>query len=146
MKVEKNFTLAEFVHPEILDRWGAKALWFIDPKIFTIAQAIRDRFNRPVTINDWITGGLLVDSGLRQLNCQIGATLSQHKFGRAIDFRVDGIDPLEVQQDIKNFANYYQLAGMTTIEDSTPTWTHADCRQTNSNEIFLIQTKYSKTA
>ncbi len=146
MKVEKDFTLAEFVHPEILDRWGAKSLWFIDPKIFTIAQAFRDRFNRPVTINDWIIGGEYINSGLRQFNCKIGTTLSQHKFGRAIDIKIKGIDPLEVQHDIRNFAYYYQMAGLTAIEDSTPTWTHADCRQTNSSEIFLIQTKYSKAA
>jgi len=146
MKVAKNFTLAEFVHPEILDRWGAKSLWFIDPKIFTMAQALRDRFNRPVTINDWITGGVYIDSGLRQLNCQIGAALSQHKYGRGIDPKVKGIDPLEVQEDIRNFFYYYQNAGLTTIEDATPTWTHMDCRNTNSNELFIVLTKYSKTA
>ena len=144
MKVAKNFYLSEFIHPSFLEVTGINPLWFIDPRAFSMAQALRDRFNKPVIINDWVRGGNYSLSGLRPFLSEIGAPLSQHKYGRAIDPKVLGIDALEVQLEIRRNWKFYQGAGLTTIEDSTPTWTHMDCRNTGSPSLFIIQTKYSK--
>ncbi len=144
MKVAKNFYLSEFLHPSFLENKGINPLWFVDPRVFTMAQALRNRFQKPVIINDWVTDGAYSLSGLRPFSSSIGATFSQHKYGRAIDPKVLGIDALEVQLDIRRNWKFYQRAGLTTIEDSTPTWTHMDCRNTGSYSLFIIQTKYSK--
>jgi len=144
MKVSKNFYLSEFIYPELLEMPRILPIWFINPKIITIAQAIRDRFGKPVIINNWFDMGKYYHSGLRPFDCETGAALSQHKFGRAIDVKVIGIDALEVQLDIKRNWLYYKDSGLTTIEDATPSWTHMDCRNTGSNSLFIIQTKFSK--
>lgn len=144
MKVSKNFYLSEFIHPSFFEIKGVNPIWFIDPRVFSMAQALRDRFNKPVIINDWTSKGNYSLSGLRPFSSRVGAPLSQHKYGRAIDPKVIGIDALDVQLDILGNWQYYQEAGLTTIEDSTPTWTHMDCRNTGSDSLFIIQTKYSK--
>lgn len=38
MKIAENFDLREFVPPEIWNRYGEKSIWFVNPKLFEIAQ------------------------------------------------------------------------------------------------------------
>jgi len=141
MKVSKDFSLAEFVPSSIYEHFVDKAIWFIDPKIVLMAQFIRDRFGKPMTINNYPMGGSFQYSGFRDTACTIGATNSQHRHGRAIDFRIHGMTPMEVRDDIiKNFA-LYGPSGLTTIEGGTPTWTHVDCRFTNMNSLVIVPYK-----
>jgi len=139
MKVSKNFSLAEFVPPDVLEQYPASGIWFIDQRIINIAQFIRDRYNLPVTINNYLTGGNYVNSGFRHPNSQVGAELSQHKQGRAIDIKVDGMFPEEVRQDIIRSWPLYRTVGVTTIETNTPTWTHIDCRYTGLDTLFIVK-------
>ena len=141
MKVSKDFSLGEFVPPSIYEHFVDKSIWFIDPKIVQMAQFIRDRFGKPITINNYLTGGSYQYSAFRDSACTIGATNSQHRHGRAIDFRIQGMSPLEIRADIiKNF-DLYRPSGLTTIEGGTPTWTHIDCRFTNMDSILIVPYK-----
>ena len=88
MKVSKDFSIHEFVPPAIYEHFVDKSIWFIDPKIVQMAQFIRDRFGKPITINNYLTGGSYQHSAFRDSACTIGATNSQHRHGRAIDFRI----------------------------------------------------------
>ena len=139
MKLSKDFSLAEFVPPGIYQRYQDKSIWFIDPKIVVIAQFLRDRFGKPVTINNYHSGGDFQYSGFRDHGCMIGATNSQHRQGRAIDFRVSDMSPEEVRQDIAGNFKLYRSIGLTTIEAGTPTWTHVDCRQTLSDHLLIVK-------
>ena len=141
MKVSKDFSLAEFVPPAIYEHFVDKSIWFIDPKIVQMAQFIRDRFGKPVAINNYLTGGSYQYSAFRDCDCTIGATNSQHRHGRAIDFRIQGMSPMEIRADIiKNF-DLYRPSGLTTIEGGTPTWTHIDCRFTNQDTLLIVPYK-----
>ena len=140
MQVSKNFVLQEFIDPDTYKKWGDKSIWFIDPKVIHIAQLLRDKSGRAVTINNWSVGGLYKLSGLRPLDATIGAKLSQHKFGRAIDVKIQGYNPEQVHDLIKNNWLEFKEIGLTTLEDLslTKTWTHIDVRNTGKDDLLIV--------
>jgi hypothetical protein len=141
MKVSKDFSLHEFVPPMIYEKYVDRSIWFVDPRIITLAQFIRDRFGKPMTINNYLSGGGYQYSGFRDHVCTIGAVNSQHRHGRAIDFRVKLISPAEIRADIIANFSLYKKAGLTTIEDSTPTWVHVDCQFTDMDSLLIVPFK-----
>jgi hypothetical protein len=138
MQLTSHFKVEEFVPREIYNQYGDKSIWFIDSKIVTICDWLRVNLNRPITINDWHTGGQYNYSGYRPPDCAIGAKLSQHKRGAAADIKVRDMTPVQVAAFIK--ANYKELfkLGLTTIEKDTPSWTHIDTRWTGSPYLFEV--------
>jgi hypothetical protein len=141
MRISKDFFIQEFVPPSIFQQFGEKSIWFIDPKIIVMAQFIRDRYGKPITINNYSLGGTFQYSAFRDHECTIGATNSQHRQGRAIDFRIQGMSPLEIRTDIiRNFESF-RSSGLTTIEGGTPTWTHIDCRLTKMDSLLIVPYK-----
>ena len=132
MKLTSNFSLQEFIDPDTYKRFGTSSVWFIDPKIVTLAQFIRERLGKPCTINNWSNGGKYQYSGFRPPKCSVGASMSQHRFGRAIDLKVRGMKADEVREDIIQNFDIYKKVGLTTIEDGAfaPTWCHIDIRDT----------------
>lgn len=141
MKISSFFSIKEFVPKQIYDRYGDNSMWFIDRRIILLADFIRSRFKKPMLINTWHINQSFNYRGFRPPDCTTGGLLSQHKFGRAIDFNVAGMEVKEVYDDIvKNF-DIYSKAGLTTIEDYTFTasWTHVDIRQTNSDKLLIVK-------
>lgn len=138
--LSKHFDIQEFVPKAIYDLYGAKAQWFINPKVVAIAEFIREEFELPVIINNWHDGGKFQERGYRVPTTQTGARYSQHKFGNAIDINVKGIPSPELAEWI--FAAFPSLnaLGLTTIENptSTPTWTHIDVRWTGMSELLVV--------
>lgn len=141
-KVSKDFFLQEFLPPEIFEMSPVAGIWFLDPRIIIIAQTIRDRFGKPVTINNWADGGAYKNSGFRDPLSDIGAMFSQHKFGRAIDIKIEGMESEEIRKDIlKNYYTVFRPLGLSTMEADTPTWVHVDCRHTNQDSLFIVKPK-----
>ena len=140
MKVTKDFILQEFVPKEIYDQFGDKSIWFIDPKMPIIVQAIRDILGCPITINNWHLGGHYNNSGYRTPKCTEGASLSQHRFGRAADLKPDGISIREAMDKVKANFPMLRAIGLTTIENIafTKTWLHIDTRWTGSDELLIV--------
>lgn len=140
MKVSENFWLTEFIPKNVYEEYGDKSLQFIDERIITIAQFIRDHFGKPVTINNWYDGGQYNESGYRSPNTKTGAFRSQHKSGRAIDIKVSGLLPKEVYDHIMAHEELFISVGVTAMENitSTPTWVHLDCRNTRDESKILI--------
>lgn len=140
MKVSNNFFLTEFVPKNIYEQFGEKSIWFVDPRIITIAQFVRDTFGLPVTINNWWDGGQYNESGYRTPHTKTGGDLSQHKFGRAVDIKIDGMQPKEIYDHILSHENIFTAVGVRAIENiiSTPTWVHLDCRNTIDPTKILI--------
>jgi len=135
MKVSKNFWLQEFLPPDLYEMSPQSGIWMIDRRIINIAQFIRERYGKPVTINNWHSGGQYKESGFRNPFTKTGALLSQHKFGRAIDAKIDGLHPEEIREDIRQNYALFRVVGLTTIEVDTPTWVHMDCRNTNQDSL-----------
>lgn len=140
MKLSENFHLNEFIDPETYAWFGEKSIWFIDKRVISLAQFIRSRHKKPVTINNWATGGSYKLSGFRPPETTIGGKLSQHRFGRAIDVKVKGLTPQELYKDITDNQSLYMKVGLTCVEnvDYTPSWTHLDVRETNSSDILIV--------
>lgn len=141
MKLSKNFHLVEFICPAIYNGWGDRSFIFIDPDLIRIAQELRDYFGKPVTINNWADGGQYAESGLREFNTGTGSKMSQHKFGRAIDCKIEGVHPEEARQHILANQDKWIGLGLTAIERDTPSWIHLDTRFTMSNDIVVLPFK-----
>jgi hypothetical protein len=145
MKIDgiKNFHLEEFIPKEIWKRWKTRSTRFIRLPLLELAQSVRDRYGKPVTINNWLwwkKGMKLYNySGYRPPLCKVGAFLSRHKLGLAIDIKVDGMDAPEVQKDIvDNYESVFKPMGLTAIEQDTPTWTHMSIEWTLSDSLIII--------
>ena len=139
MKVAKNFSIQEFVPKNIYDRFGDRSTLYINPLLPEIAQLLRDRYNKSITINNWLWGGDFNNSGFRSPICNDGAPLSRHKLGLCIDVKVNGLLAKEVQEDvIKNYDFIFKEAGITAIEADTPTWTHLSVEWTNLDNLVII--------
>lgn len=136
MKVSKNFSLQEFISPIMYDRYGTKALWFIDQRIIESAQALRDNLNVALTINDWAYGGDRYMSGLRTSDMDIYRPFSQHSFGRAADI----VSPEMSAEEMRNhiLENEHLYPHITTLEGNV-TWLHMDCRNRTEKgiQVFL---------
>lgn len=138
MKISKNFWLYEFIPPDVYEHMGASSIWLIDMRIVQVCQLLRERFGKPITVNNWMNGGRRYLSGYRPLRSNFGARYSQHKYGRAADIVVEGTEPEAVREDIrKNFARYRE-AGLSTIEKTTPGWVHLDVRHTGLDKPFEV--------
>jgi len=140
LKISENFKLSEFIDKETYQKYGTKSLWFIDKRIVNIAQFIRSRHKMAVTINNWSSGGSYSLSGFRPPQATIGAKMSQHRYGRAIDVKISGMTPQELYQDILANERLYMKVGLTTIEniEATPTWNHLDIRETDIDHILVV--------
>lgn len=130
MKISKHFDVRELVPPSIFQTYGIIARQFLRPELLRVLDLLRDKAGRPVTVNNWHTGGQYKESGFRLPTTKTGAKYSQHKFGTAADVKVQGMAPREVLAIIQANEAEFIAAGMTTYEnpDFTSTWTHLDCR------------------
>lgn len=128
--VPQYFAPWELVPPKIVESMDTWRIWLLfDPRILWTMDAIRVLYGKPITVNDWKTGGVLTMRGFRPENVNLvpGVLVDQHKYGRAIDFNVAGKSAEEINEDIiKNPArNEYQFITGLEVKKS---WTHIDCR------------------
>jgi hypothetical protein len=136
IKVSKNFYLDEFIDKDTYKRWGEKSIWFIDRDIISIAQFFREHFDVAITIN----GSGYNMSGFRPPSTDVGASLSQHRFGRAIDMKFNCMTIEEVYEEVMKNEKRFLLAGVRAVEGiaHTPTWLHVDKRSTDLNNILIV--------
>lgn len=132
MKVSTNFDLREFVPPELWMQYGERCVWFVDPRLFLIAEALRDVCRCPIRVNDWHTGGRIKYRGYRppHLRQSGWALYSQHYRGAAFDSSARGLTPAEMLARVQNNLSVFLPMGLTTAENPayTPTWLHLDVR------------------
>ena len=135
MRLSKNFILKEFIPPQIYKKYGGFSINFIHQELPIIAQFIRDWFDKPITINNWIWNGNRKYSGLRIPESKHYRQFSAHTRGQAIDFIIKGLDSQEVQNEIIKNREKFLKGGITCIENVTNGWTHASCQWTNKNDL-----------
>lgn len=144
--VSKYFKIEELVSKKVYKKYGEKSWQFIDPTLIKVIDLIREHFNAPVTINNWLWGGNLEQRGLRT-NCDDivkGKTetdtlyVSQHCLGRAVDFNVKGFSAAEVFNEIvRNKEKFYLISRIENIKN-TPTWCHVDVANVDEFKIFNV--------
>lgn len=139
MIVSKNFILQELVNPVAYEFMGEKSIQLIDNRLITLIQFMRDYFAAPIIINDWHKGGNDIDSGFRMPESKTGRSLSQHKFGRALDINIRGFNDYDaLRKIIMDNWPLFKEHGLTTLESNTPTWLHLDIRNTNISDLYLV--------
>jgi hypothetical protein len=142
MYIPKHFGAKELI-PRILyakylsrgEDWLISVLF--DERLMKIIDYIRETFG-PMTINDWEWGGRNQFRGFRG-DCNVGAELSQHRFGRAVDM-IPGNQATEmytIRTDIINNPDIPAYADIGGIEMGV-SWLHIDVRARNAGKINIF--------
>lgn len=134
--ISDHFLIPEFVSKETWEKYGDKSIWFVDPRLITVIEKIRAHFGKVIFINTWHLQSQYNYSGYRPPTCSIGATESQHRFGRAADIKVGGSFTCEEVRNI--IRENWSAFGVTTIEKDTPTWVHVDIRNTGLDHLLEV--------
>lgn len=125
MKLSTNFNDYEFVSPEDYEFAGDTSSRFIHRDLVKFLEAIKSFYKgAKVTVCDWKWKGQRKYSGFRNPNSPDWKYRSAHR-GFAVDFIVEGVPSLKVQEDIKKNKMAFMLNGLTGIEENTDGWTHA---------------------
>lgn len=142
--ISKYFKIEELVSKKVYKKYGENAWQFIDPRLIKVIDLLREHFNKPITVNNWLWGGQLEQRGLRtnldelvKSKTEKGTLyISQHILGKAIDFNVKGLSSQEVYNEIlKNKEKFYLISRIENIE-KTPTWCHIDVANIDKFTIF----------
>jgi hypothetical protein len=133
----QHFELHELVPPEILELRGEAAWELLEPRLLVAGDRVRDRFG-PCTVNDWKDGGRFRESGLRDGVTGVGARLSQHKRGAALDLKFKHVKPRTVFDYLLEHPD--EFPEITVLEDvaKTPTWLHFDVRAASWPGIRVV--------
>jgi len=83
------------------------------------------RFNVPVTVNNWVTGGPFKSRGFRHPLSTVGSPLSAHKRGQGIDFDVQGMTADQVRAVILAEKEHIDFMFITRMEIGIA-WVHID--------------------
>jgi hypothetical protein len=100
---------------------------FLNPHALMALDSLRDFFDAPITVNNWLWGGPFSYRGLRPLDCSVGADYSQHRFGNAFDCDVSGVTAEEARVLILGAKDDFGIQHINCIEADV-NWLHFDCR------------------
>jgi len=136
----KHFKVQEFVDKTTYSVRGDKSIALMDWRMLWTADAIREYFGKPMTINNWHVGGDRYWSGVRNPKSLNFSKYSQHTFGRALDFYIAGIDSSKIRKTILDNPQEGSFQYITTLEDfDGMSWVHIDCRVLRKEQKrFLI--------
>lgn len=141
----EHFGIKELVSPIVYNKWGEQAWMFFNESTLRSLDLIRESYNAPIIINNWVSGGTLKQCGLRSNLDEIplgktkqnGLYLSAHCLGKGFDLH----DKYGHNKKLWQHCYQLELSGkagtFTRIENLslTPTWVHIDEFQT-INHIF----------
>jgi len=124
------------VPPELI-KLPEDYLWgLFDENLLIVIDRLREALNRPITVNNWKSGGKFSLRGFRPKNCKTGAPKSAHKLGKGLDFDVKGMTAQQVRDYIISHQNMFPE--ITRMEAGT-SWVHLDCvPRTNWTGIKLF--------
>lgn len=142
MYVPKHFGIKELVPKDLYDKYKSRGDNFLfqvifDQRLLELIDRIRDEFG-PMTICDWSWGGGSHYRGFRPPDCSVGAALSQHRFGRAVDMIPKNVSPDDMRSQIiadQNSDKWKVIGGL----EMDITWFHVDVRaRTDESKINLF--------
>lgn len=134
----KYFQPQEVVPPEIFKSKGMDSLLVMDARILWTLDALRGYFAVPILVNNWSVGGSMSQRGYRtDIDMLLKTPLSQHRFGRAVDFEISGITSQQFRDKAKNGELAMQLQYITRIENDVD-WCHIDCASVPGTEIVFF--------
>ena len=139
--ISKYFKPEELVGPEIYNKYTNKNDIYnlFDKNLLIIIDLIREWVKYPLICNNWKIGGPRKESGLRDINSNIGAKKSAHKLGKAVDLICKELTPQEIHKIIEDNKNLLpcKIRIEKTSNGKPITWTHIDTNS-KSNQIDKI--------
>jgi hypothetical protein len=138
-----HFELHELVCDHVFKKYKNRAWMFLDPRLITTINNIRERIGKPITINNWKDGGTFNERGLRCTQCSIvkdniakgNLYMSAHVLGKGVDFDIQGMTAEESRQYIINHATLWPYhirleAGVN--------WVHLDLYNQEEDKVILF--------
>ena len=80
----------------------SKGFMIFNPLVLETIDMLREKYG-PVTINNWKSGGSYQYRGFRPTNSSVGAFLSAHKFGEAMDCNFKNATASEIRKDMEKY-------------------------------------------
>ena len=117
------FQPCELLPPEIFSLEGETGLYRMDSRILYTLDKLRLKLG-PITINNYHIGGEFQQRGFRT-DPNVGAVHSPHRYGRAVDFDIQGITAEQFRQAVREGKLNNELFYVTRIEDNV-NWIHID--------------------
>lgn len=122
------FELYEMLPRDFYAAWypvRAENLWSIfDPILLAAADGLRARYG-PMVINTWFWGGPNQYRGYRPPACAIGAPLSMHRFGRALDLVPTRTTAEAIRAEIRRHPSDPVFQRVSRVENNVD-WLHID--------------------
>lgn len=146
----KYFKVHELVPESVYKRRGTKAMQLIDTRVQVFLDNLREALGAPITVNTWRSGGCFSQRGLRTREFYKSDqayidSLSQHKYGRGVDFDVKGLSVKEVHKWLIENRNLAWVRPVTFVETGV-NWVHVDCRfTTEDGDLWLWNVETGKT-
>lgn len=136
MYIPKYFRVYELVDKATYYQFGFKAFQFFNPLALQMIDGVREYFDAPVTINNWISGGDFQWRGLRTKACEVGGDYSLHRFGGAFDCDIKGLSAHEARKRIMADKDHPLLKNINCMEDGV-NWLHIDVRNIASRILIV---------
>lgn len=127
----QHFDLEELVSEKVFKKYGQEAWGFFDPRALKVLDWLREKLDKPITINTWVWGGNFDERGfranldtiVRNYNDEGILYCSAHMRGMAFDLDVSGMSAKEVRLWLEY--NKDKLPFNIRIE-SDVSWIHFD--------------------
>lgn len=139
-----HFKAYEVVPESVYIDRGEKALQLLDVELLTFIDRLRAALGRRITINTWKWGGKHSYRGLRNSGSKYFKLYSQHTYGKALDFTVEGMASEEVRNWIIEHRNLYWVKPITFLENDV-SWVHIDTRPSLQDKLLLWSPLTNKT-
>lgn len=133
----RYFEIHELVAPKILEILSIEASWRLIPDYMIEGlDMLRELYGSPIIINDGVN---YINSGIRTLDCSIGAKYSTHKcFRGLIGVDLKCSNQTKLRDIIEN--NYPELH-ISEVENYIfcPTWTHIAFSAERPSKLRVIK-------
>ncbi len=137
MTIKDYFDIRELVCRHIYNKFGDGAWQFFDNSLLETLLVIREKLDKPITVNNWHIGGEFTQRGLRCNVCSLvsrqtkieNVYMSAHMQGTGIDFDVKGMSANAVREWLKY--NQVLLPYPIRLEEGV-SWVHLDLRNDGS--------------
>ncbi|MGL4616512.1 MAG: hypothetical protein ACRCVV_21995 [Shewanella sp.] len=127
----KYFKAFELVPRKTYESRGEKAIELLDKELLIALDYVREQLGA-VTVNTWKSGGQFQYRGLRTPDSKEFSSVSQHSYGKAVDYDVKGMSAEQVRQWLIANRETPELRAISFIEMGV-SWVHMDTRPTPEN-------------
>jgi hypothetical protein len=117
--------IRQLVDPETFATLGDRCWGLFDDKLLSTIDRLQNRYNHQMVINTWHkkAPNPFRYRGFRSSDCTVGAKLSSHRRGQAIDFDVVGMTAEQVRKDIRDNIENLDIMFITQVENNV-NWVH----------------------